>query len=143
MNRSFRSISILTGGGGDDFLSALSEPFESALKRISGSGGTARLIMLNSKRTEFKFLDEMVKKYASVFSYVLGVTRGLIGHFIVCDSRMIRVEEPHGELTEASLASVIKARVNFNDHVTAKSQEQLFEAIWDKLTPKSQSLKEK
>jgi hypothetical protein len=134
LNRTYNNFSMITGAGGDNFLSALEQPFEDALERIKSTGGKARLIILNHEKAGgLCFLNKMVAKHKGAFAFALGASTRLIRHFVVCDRKMARIEEPHEELTEASPASVIRAKVNFNDPQTAAIYDSFFSTVWERL----------
>jgi hypothetical protein len=128
--RSTHDIRILTGSNGDGFLNALKEPFSKALDVIMANGGKVKIIVLGQTT---KCLEELQKKYAGTLEVIRGQATGPVKHFTVCDSRMARTEQEHGQLNDNTLATEIKARVCFNDPVQAKSLEDFFDQIWNRL----------
>lgn len=141
LKRSHRQISMLTGSAGDGFYSTLAAPFEDAMQRIQATNGKVRMVILNQKGDVPSFLSEMKRKFAGAFDYVLAQTTAPIGHFIVCDSRMVRIEEPHDDITQDSPASLIKAKVNFNAPTQAAIKESFFNTVWQRLKNEPKSLK--
>ena len=133
LNRSSKGICVLTGSAGDGFYATLKGPFEAALERIRNTKGQVRMVILNQKGNVPAFLEEMRKKFDGVFHYVLGQTTSAINHFVVCDSRMVRVEDIHADVDENSLATAIRAKVNFNDPMLASLKEKFFNAVWQQL----------
>lgn len=132
--RANRSIDILTAGGCDKFLEALSDSFNGALRRIKKVGGTVRIILLDS--TDKLKVDPQFDgtiKYA--FARVEGDPKASnIRHLIICDDNMLRDEEPHAPLTLNSAASEIKADVYLNSTVHAKMKKEYFNSLWERLT---------
>lgn len=129
-SRSTQSIRMLTGAMGDGFLKVLKESFIKALDRIKMNGGRVRIVVLG-KTSEC--LDELQKKYSGTLEVVPAQTTGQVKHFTVCDSRMARLEEVHGELTDQTPITEVKARVYFNDPVQSKMLEDVFDNIWNRL----------
>ena len=127
--RAEQSVRLLTGPGLDKFLEALEKPFRDLLERLTKTGGFVRVVMLGS--TMPANLLALCKEFNKVLTIHRASTKEQLKHFIVCDSRMARLEEPHGDITESSLATEIKARVYFNDPVKAEVFEKYFDTIWE------------
>jgi hypothetical protein len=128
--RTNENLSILTGGNADQFLEALKSSFEKALERIQKTAGKARMIILDSE------VPSLVTELAERFKGVFEVRRGQlkpgakINHLIACDARMVRVEEPHGELTLDSDSGAVKAKVSFDNEDEVKRRVGFFDAAW-------------
>jgi hypothetical protein len=118
-NRSQNSIRLFTGSNGDGFLKVLSQSFESALERIKKANGSVKIILLTSELPIW--LDDLKRKYQSTLDIVLAKAIAPVKHFILCDSKMARLEEPHAELKPETPATAIKAKVYFNDPQRCKS----------------------
>ncbi|PTX95087.1 hypothetical protein DB345_12380 [Spartobacteria bacterium LR76] len=129
---SLTSVKILTGSGGN-FWSALDRPFAAAAENLRKTGGKIQMIVINATPDCAKALASMKSRFGEVFEYVLAKSASNISHFIVCDSRMIRIEEPHPPIDLDSSADVIKAKVNFRAPLIAKQQEKLFDSVWGRL----------
>jgi hypothetical protein len=130
-NRSQKSIQLFTGNNGDGFLKVLSIQFERALERIKKSNGSVKIILLSSALPIW--LEDLKSKYQGTLDIALAKAIAPVKHFILCDSKMARLEEPHEELKPETLATAIKAKVYFNDPQRCKSLESLFEAMWQRL----------
>ncbi len=125
-------IRMLSGEDGDGFLSVLRKNFESALGRITNSGGFARIILVNNRNSDF--LSELVRKYP-VLKLTQASLKGKenVPHTIICDDHMLREEDIHDKLTDESDASQITAKVYFNSTVKAKLAAESFDNTWDYL----------
>ena len=126
--RSKATIRLLTGPGLDQFLTAIKESFLGALKRFKIGGGVINIILLHTELPAW--LEQIKTEYESVLGICLAYSTKPIKHFIVCDSKMARLEEIHPPITPDSLATEIKARVYFNEPEKATVFEQRFDAIW-------------
>jgi hypothetical protein len=127
-----KHIVWLSGGSADGFLAELSSAFESALSRIQKAGGSVRLVLLCNQMPPI--LIPMLKKY-SALKVALAKSEKPLQHFIVCDSKAVRVEEVHGDLSDESLASDVKATVYFNNPTKASFWEVFFNAVWTNVHP--------
>lgn len=130
-SRSQQQIRLLTGPKGDGFLSTLQKPFEAALERIRNSRGSVKIILLSTEVSPL--LLDLQKRFPNVLEVFLAQASQKLNHFIVCDSTMARLEEPHGDLTPDTLATEIKAKVFFNSPEQATMLEGLFDAMWQRL----------
>ena len=135
LDRSLFDVCILTGGGAEAFCNTLQRPFLAAAERLKQLGGKIRMIILNHDMP-VQFLDEAKKKYPDVFDFILAKGPSGVRHFMVCDSRMLRLEEAHEKISIVSLASTIHAQVYFNNPQLAKNQHALFDAVWDRFRGK-------
>ena len=122
------SLRIFCGNGGDGFLTALKDSFEKAVKRVIKNGGTVKIILLADSAPDI--LKELKSKYKEKFQYALANAKGLLNHYIVCDSRLLRYEEKHEPITKDSEVDLIKANVYFNNPSIAKMMEDGFDTIW-------------
>ena len=77
-----------------------------------------------------EWLKALVEDFNGTFEIACVNSNQREKHFIVCDSKMVREEELHGELTLSSKADLVKAKVNFNEPSKGKYLESLFESIW-------------
>jgi hypothetical protein len=133
LNRSNHRIKLLTGPACDGFYSALSVHFMNALQRIHNAGGEVKMIILGTCFPPA--LGELVKKFPGTFQIALAKPLTKLRHFIVCDSKIVRVEEYHEELSANSGAHEIKADVNFNNPSQGKMLETYFDSIWSAVSP--------
>ena len=137
LQRTFVGASVLTGSGASKFWSALSSPLEKCLTRLSLVGGKFRMIALNVK-DDLNYFKSLKEKFPNTFELVTAKASSDVTHFIICDSRMVRVEELHPPLdTEDASDDLVKAKVNFNDPLGSKHHGSFFEAVWSKLNQKS------
>lgn len=130
---SYSDVRILTGGGGSSFWKTLEKPFSFAVENLQKTGGKIRMIVLDPSTPCREVLAELKKLFGDSFEYVMATTKEKINHFVVCDSRMIRIEEPHTPITDESPDTLIKAKVNFRAPEQAKRQERLFDSFWEQL----------
>ena len=128
-----QSCCMLTGPEGNDFLKELDEEFGEALQRLKRNNGQFRLVLLDSRNTDY--LSEKEEKYPEVLKIEkASLLEGeAMEHFIVCDSQMVRLEEPHGELGPDDPADQVHAKVYFNDKPRAKTTKESFDGIWNHL----------
>src|SRR6185437_2955011 len=124
------SINILTGDGQGKFYATLIEHLTAALERIRVSGGTAKMIVLSSTYPEW--LKALAQEFPNTFTLARLNTTEPMAHFIVCDSKIVRLEKIHGELTPDSTADSIKATVIFNEPEKGRELEQKFAALWER-----------
>jgi hypothetical protein len=129
-NRSNSSICMLTGAKGDGFLETLKKPFCEALDRIKENKGFVHIVAISPINT---CLNELQRRYSGVLKVIPARVTGQIKHYMVCDSKMARMEEIHGNLDETTNADAIHARVCFNDPVQAKILESDFNSLWKRL----------
>jgi hypothetical protein len=133
LNRANHSIKLLTGPACDGFYCAISDYFTQALERIQRAGGQVKMIILGDSYP--KGLTELASKFAGTFEIALAKPFKDLQHFIVCDSKIVRIENIHGKLDGQSSAHEIKADVNFNDPAKGKMLETFFESIWSVVNP--------
>lgn len=126
------SINILTGGGCGGFYATLIQPVTNALERIKAASGSARMIVVSNAIPEW--LAVLAQEFRGTFELAQMETSSPISHFIVCDSKIVRAEEPHGELTADTLADTIKAEVIFNEPNKGKELEGRFVELWRQST---------
>ncbi len=125
-------IRMLSGEEGAGFLCTLRKSFEEALKRITRFGGDVRIILVNSKKTDF--LSAMIEKYP-----ILKLTHASlkgdknVPHTIICDDHMLREEDIHEKLTDESDTEQVTAKVYFNSNVKAKLATESFDDTWNYL----------
>jgi hypothetical protein len=130
-NRSQNKIQLFTGNHCDGFLKVLSKPLERALERIKKSNGSVKIILLSSELPIW--LDDLKNQYQGTLDIALAKAIAPVKHFILCDSKMARLEEPHEELKPETPATAIKAKVYFNDPQKCKALENLFDAMWTRI----------
>lgn len=126
-----RTTRILSGTSADGFIEVLKESFEEALKRIRANRGFARIILLSEKFPSL--LRQLTDKYKDVLQVTLAKAPENVSHFIACDSRMLRMEDPHEELTPNTPPDAVSARVYFNNKTETKLTEDRFDNIWSYL----------
>lgn len=134
VERTFSSMRVLTGGGGSvGFWRTLADPFKEAAARLKKLRGSIQFIIINPKQGCKDAFEEIKTEFPTVFDFVLAESSTPISHFMVCDSRMVRVEESHDPITEKSPADCIKAQVNFKSSDLAQRYEGLFNGLWNRL----------
>ncbi|HEG44585.1 MAG TPA: hypothetical protein ENH94_11105 [Phycisphaerales bacterium] len=122
------SLDMLTGGN-DGFLETLATKFYQALDRIKQNSGKARIIVTSENKTQF--LTDTEKKYDNLEVFCLPSScPENKEHFIVCDSLMVRAEEPHMAITDESDADVIRATVHINNCDEGKVFSVKFNDFW-------------
>lgn len=144
------SLRILAGCDIVRFLKALQSTFIDTCRRIAATGGSIKIVALTSSKkhldTCFDSLSEFFKETKEFCPEISGKMTAIvkvlpktiagavesgsnhdISHYIVCDSKMIRIEEPHGVLKLEAPASLIKARVYFNAPNTSKAVVDSFD----------------
>jgi hypothetical protein len=133
-DRSRSSIRLLGGNGCDGFLTTLVDSFSNAVERLSKCNGAVQIILLSDETP--KFLDALKKKFPETLKICFAKLRNEnapISHFVVCDSKMTRIEEPHLKLNAETSVNAVKAKVYFNDTAKAGAQEARFAGYWDAL----------
>ena len=123
-----KSINIVTGCGCGGFYAALLGHLTSALHRVQEAHGAARMIVIAPEYPEW--LVALAHEFAGTFTLAKLKARGRLQHFIVCDSKIVRLEKPHDELTPDSPADAIKAEVVFNEPKMGGILEARFEDFW-------------
>jgi len=126
--QSHACVRILTGVGGGEFLRALKKSFTAALERLKTVGGEARVVILDTPKID-DWLEGMRTRFSTLKIFRAKAT-GSIKHFIVCDSRMARLEDVHPAITPETPVEDIKANVFFNEPTKAKVYEDYFDSIW-------------
>ncbi len=132
LQRTLRSMEVLTGKCVEQFLGVLKDPFIAALQRIKNVGkGSARFILVDAESVPPILLE--LKKAGLPVEIKRGrtVDGAKVTHLIVCDGKMLRDEEYHGVLTETTPAEEIKAKVYMNSPVHAKVAQAHFNGIWN------------
>ncbi len=133
-----RNFRMLTGPGGDGFISTLRPNFEKMLDRLSSRGGNARIILLrleHDSAVNLPCLDELKKLFSTSFDFATGKSEQAQRHFIVSDSQMLRIEEEHPPLKPSSPANTIKAQVYIDAPLRARILEENFDRVWNILRP--------
>lgn len=137
LDRSKRSVELLTGSGCEKFLTTLKRSFAAVVARLNTTGGKVRIILFSSKIPDV--VSELKAEYPEALEIRLARladgAKSPLGHFFVCDSKMARVEEPHGELTAETPANAIKAKVYFNDPARGQLLESRFNTYWEIVSP--------
>ena len=133
--RSKQSVEILTGPALDGFLCELKESFIELLKRLKEVGGKVRIIVLCDKKPEQLKTLELMRQFPDTLNIAFGTQTKPLQHFIVCDSRIVRVENIHEPITKSTRADEIKAEVYFNDPQKARTLKTFFNAVWTTLKP--------
>lgn len=129
LTRTNHRLCVFTGDGEGGFFRILENFLEKALERIDANNGIARFIVLS--KTVPSCLAEMLVKFPKRLQVMLAGTNGPAHHFIVSDSTMARMEEPHQPLTENSMADEIKAKVFYNEPAVSDFLEKQFQSIWN------------
>jgi len=135
--RSVKSVKMLTGDGCDTFLQTLGDSFIGTLKRLQAIGGKMRVLMVATEIP--KFISDAQAKFNTTLEVALLRVKPQtqVPHFLVCDSRMARVEKPHGPLTNDTPADAIQASVHFNNPSRSELLESRFDAFWSVATAKT------
>lgn len=131
LRRSKTSMRVLIGGGVDLFFKMIKDDFVRCLERFAKTRGFVKIIVVDSTKEDF--LEELAVKYPNVLSILYATTRQPVNHFIVCDSSMVRDEEPHKALSIDMETNVIKAKIYFNNKEKARVTTEFFDGIWDQL----------
>ncbi len=128
-----KSVKIFTGGGIEEFIEVLNDQFKKMLHRIKLNNGSVKVVTLGGVIPNA--LKQLVVEYKETLQVVAAKAKEgtEVRHFIVCDEKMIRSEEPHGPLTKDSPASDIKAEVYFDNPSKGKFFSDMFDAIWKKV----------
>ncbi len=131
-----KTVNIFTGGGIEEFITVLMDTFVKMLDRIRANGGSVKIISLGGVIP--KSLKDLVIPYTGTLEVVPATVAAgaTVRHFIVCDDKMIRAEEPHGILTSDTPASDIKAEVYFDNPAKGKFFSEFFDVLWKKVGPK-------
>ena len=123
-----KSINIVTGSGCGGFYATLLGHLTNALQRVRDAKGSARMIVAAPDYPEW--LEVLAQEFAGTFTLARLNTSETLQHFIVCDSKIVRVENVHGKLTPDSPADAIKAEVVFNEPDKGRELEQRFAVLW-------------
>ncbi len=126
--RAEHTVRIVTGPGFDHFLEALEKPFLDMLNRLAKNEGFVRIVLLSPILPQG--MTDLCQKFSKTLAICRAESKEEIKHFIVCDSKMARLEEVHAQITDASLETEIKARVYFNDPVKTEVFASYFDKIW-------------
>ena len=78
-----------------------------------------------------EWLEVLAQEFAGTFTLARLNTAETLQHFIVCDSKIVRVENVHAKLTPDSPADAIKADVVFNEPEKGRELEQRFAVLWE------------
>lgn len=136
------SLRILSGCDIVRFLRTLHDSFIACCKEIAKNNGIIKIVALTPSSERFEkckselhaFFKEIKEECPSIDGKIFGVlkilpsemaksvlngTNTTLSHYIVSDSKMLRIESPHGVLAEDHPASSIKAKVFFNTPNTA------------------------
>jgi len=127
-----KSIYILTGNCGGEFLKTLKTNFKDAIRRIAARDGKVRVIQLNPTDKP-KFFPELREEFPDTFEFKFGRAKTDLSHRIICDDKMVRVEAPHGTIDEETDPDTINANVWFRNMPMAKRHSEFFNAVWQRL----------
>ena len=137
-NHTNESLCMLTGHGGEiDFLKTIEKSFARMLERIREAGHSARIVFLADHIPGF--IKEGIFKPFWEDKTLKCCTGRVVGdkpvqHYIVCDSNMIRIEEPHAGITKDSPINIIKAKMYFDSKALASAHRNVFDRMWNRLT---------
>lgn len=144
------SLRILSGGDIVRFLRTLHDSFITCCREVAKNSGVIKIVALSPTMEQFEkckselqaFFKEIKEKCPSIAGKIFGVlkilptemansvlngTNTTLSHYIVSDSKMLRIESPHGVLTEKHPASSIKAKIFFNTPDMAIDIENSFD----------------
>lgn len=139
LRKAKNNFCMLAGGCTDDFIKLLEEDFCGMLKRFRAENKEpARLIVVNA-RVEMPTLRKLSTGFPTTLKVVWAHAKqeAKVSHYIVADN-MVRVEQPHPQLTNESPADVIKAEVYFDDKPRADFFREQFgslEGMLAQMTP--------
>lgn len=137
LNRTRKSLRVLSGSEGDSFFRLLERHLLEALNRIRDAGGKAQFVFIEEDGQDFT-MPETLKKLETEFEGVVELYTAhsdrLLAHFMIADENMIRVEDKHGKLRPTDPETAIKAKVYFDEPQVAKGYINLFDKIVKKLT---------
>lgn len=139
LQRAEKHIRFFSGAQADGFLSTLKASFESAIERIQLNEGFVRVVLL-SHETPKLFLS-FQERFKGIFDFALANASAPVKHFIVCDSILSRIEEPHPPLEPDMPADAIRATVYFNEPDESRRLESQFDYIWNLVRPKQRQTK--
>lgn len=131
LNKTQNFLRMVVGDSCDLLFEVLEPDFREMVKRIQKNKGFVKVIVVNGRS---RFLEQLAREYPTNLNIVYATTKVPVQHFIVSDSKMLRLEEPHQPLTLDSSSDFIKATVFFNNAKTAKPTEELFDSLWEHLT---------
>ena len=155
-----KKLRMYTGLGADGFIATLWESFKTMATRIRHSRGRSERnaestvsesdipqcgvrILIAADADEMSqrqrmFLDELRSEFADVVQVRTRRPTPAFerekGHFIVADSDMVRVEEPHPDISMDTDASIIKATVYFCNEALARTKSSEFDALWNRVS---------
>lgn len=130
--RTSNNILMLTGHDNEVcFLETLKDTFIETLERIKNNGGKVKIIFIAESVPE-SIKTTFEKYYNSTLECIAVKLKNdyPVKHFIACDSRMVREEDIHPTLTDASPANIIKAKMYFNNKTKNQINTSLFNLIW-------------
>jgi hypothetical protein len=134
LQRTYRTMDVLTGNCVDQFFDVLSTNFVNALDRIKNmKDGLARFIILDSDGKVPAFLQKFINAgYPIKIHFAKSVPDAKVSHLIVCDKKMVRDEEYHDELVDIENipASAIRADVYLNSPIDARIKTDYFDGLW-------------
>ena len=141
LERTNKSLRIFCGRDVARFLNTIRDTFFKCCERIKNSNGKIRIISKvcsdSDKKNSLDNLKRLANEVRNSFSGI--DIKGVVqkanssdeNHYIVCDSKMLRVEEIHKPLTDNMPASNIKAKVFFNNIGLAASFEADFDSLYE------------
>lgn len=128
-NLSRRSVRMLCGDCKDGWMGVLRDSLDSLVTRIKvAQKGVFRVIILGD--TVPMALVDLKKKHCGLVQYILAQATEKMRHFIVCDGRMVRWEDPHEPLTEEDDSACLTASVYLNNPIKASTMENYFDRLW-------------
>jgi hypothetical protein len=125
-----QTLRILCGSAVNDFIEVLNDSFESALKKIMVNSGQAKVILFSNSVP--MVIKQFQEKY-NILKVFLARSPKPMKHFIVCDSRMLRLEEIHEPLKSNTPSNAVNAAVYFNNGPKSRLAENMFESVWQYL----------
>lgn len=129
-----KSFEMLSGGTTDNFIQMLRNEFRGMLVRLVSAKGKAKIIILNAVSNGANKLEELQKEFPNTLEVSYGIAKepNKISHFIVADS-MVRIENPHGQLSGDTNANTVEAKVIFNSGIEAEAYRKNFDFYWKRV----------
>jgi len=136
-----RSLRMVMGSYGKEFLGDLHNSFMLALERIHRNHGFAHLAFLTQDSlSPLQKLQEQFRGTLKIF--ICSLTRNVVlNHIIICDNRMLRKEKPHPTVFDGMPVEDIKASVFLSNRSASEVAAETFDVMWHSLSRKTKESK--